>query len=388
MGFARSLGRTTLSRRTICGALGGALGTAALTLSAMPAGAGVSPGSLFIGPQTTLSEIGSTIPSNGDVNPYGVAVVGRSQGTEVAGDVLVSNFNSGPPPAGLQGLGTTIVQLNPDAAPNATPQVFAQIDPSHLPGACPGGVGLTTALSILPGGWVVVGSLPTSDDTTIAGAGCLLVLDNTGHVVETFSGGSINGPWDMTSVSFGRFSELFFTNVLNGTVQAAGTPVDQGTVVRAILRTPRFGPPDLVATTVIASGFPEELDSAALVIGPTGVTLGRNDASLFVADTLDNRIAEIPFPAIRLHSAGVGTPISTGGDLNSPLGLATTPDGNLLAANAGDGNLVEISPSGAQLGEKTISPGGGGALFGLALSSHSAAVYFVDDSENQLNVLH
>jgi hypothetical protein len=365
MGFARSLGRTTLSRRTICGALGGALGTAALTLSAMPAGAGVSPGSLFIGPQTTLSEIGSTIPSNGDVNPYGVAVVGRSQGTEVAGDVLVSNFNSGPPPAGLQGLGTTIVQLNPDAAPNATPQVFAQIDPSHLPGACPGGVGLT-----------------------IAGAGCLLVLDNTGHVVETFSGGSINGPWDMTSVSFGRFSELFFTNVLNGTVQAAGTPVDQGTVVRAILRTPRFGPPDLVATTVIASGFPEELDSAALVIGPTGVTLGRNDASLFVADTLDNRIAEIPFPAIRLHSAGVGTPISTGGDLNSPLGLATTPDGNLLAANAGDGNLVEISPSGAQLGEKTISPGGGGALFGLALSSHSAAVYFVDDSENQLNVLH
>jgi hypothetical protein len=46
---------------------------------------------------------------NGDVNPYGVAVVGRSQGAEVAGDVLVSNFNSGPPPAGLQGRGTTIV---------------------------------------------------------------------------------------------------------------------------------------------------------------------------------------------------------------------------------------------------------------------------------------
>ena len=56
-------------------------------------------------------------------------------------------------------------------------------------------------------------------------------------------------------------------------------------------------------------------------------------------------------------------------------------------ANGGDGNLVEISPSGSQVGEKTISPGGGGALFGLALSRDGSALYFVDDSENQLNVL-
>lgn len=387
MGFARSIGSSPPSRRSWCAALGGAMGIAAMTLAAIPAGAMVSPGPLFVGPHTTVSEIGSTVPSNGDVNPYGVAVVSRSQGTEVAGDVLVSNFNSGPAPAGLQGLGTTIVQLDPSAAPDATPHVFAQIDPDHLPGACPGGVGLTTALAILPGGWVVVGSVPTSNGTTITGAGCLLVLDNTGHVVETFSGGPIDGPWDMTSVSVGRVSDLFFTNVLNGTVAAAGSQVDQGTVVRAVLRTPQFGPPDLVATTVIASGFPEELNSAALVIGPTGVALGRDGASLFVADTLDNRIAEIPFPATRLHSAGVGTPISTGGDLNGPLGLATAPDGNLLAANGGDGNLVEVSPSGVQLGEKIITPGGAGALFGLAVSGNSRALYFVDDSENQLNVL-
>jgi hypothetical protein len=363
------------------------MGIAAMTLAAIPAGAVVSAGSLFVGPRTTVSEIGPTVSPNGDVNPYGVAVVSRSEGTEVAGDVLVSNFNSGPGPAGLQGLETTIVQLDPGAAPDATPQVFAQIDPGHLPGACPGGVGLTTALAILPGGWVVVGSLPTSDGTTITSAGCLLVLDDTGHVVETFSGGPIDGPWDMTSLSVGRVSELFFTNVLNGTVAAGGSQVDQGTVLRAVLLTSRYGPPDLVATTVIASGFPEELNSVALVIGPTGVALGRDDASLFVADTLDNRVVEIPFPAIRLHSAGVGTPVSTGGDLNGPLGLATAPDGNLLAVNGGDGNLVEMSPSGVQLGEKVITPGGAGALFGLAVPGNARALYFVDDSENQLNVL-
>ncbi len=82
-----------------------------------------------------------------------------------------------------------------------------------------------------------------------------------------------------------------------------------------------------------------------------------------------------------------GEPVSTGGNLNAPLGLATTPNGDLLAVNGGDGNLVEVSPSGSQVGEKTISPGGGGALFGLALSKDGSALYFVDDSENKLNVL-
>ena len=232
----------------------------------------------------------------------------------------------------------------------------------------------------------MVGSLPTSDGTTITGAGCLLVLDSSGQVVETFSGGAINGPWDMTSFSVGAFTELFFTNVLNGTVSAGGSVVDQGTVVRALLVTSPAGPPRLLGTSVIASGFPEELNSAALVIGPTGVALGQNGA-LYVADTINNRITAVPSAVFRLRSAGVGIPVSTGGDLNGPLGLATTPNGNLLAANGGDGNLVELSPWGAQLGEKTISPGGGGALFGLALSKDGSALYFVDDSENQLNVL-
>ena len=349
----------------------GAMGVAMVTLVAGPAGAVALASSSFVGQGTTVSEIGPTVPPNGDVNPYGVAVVSQSQGTEVAGDVLVSNFNSGPGPAGLQGRGTTIVQVDPQAGPNAMPQLFAQIDPQHLPGACPGGVGLTTALSILPGGWVVVGSLPTSDGSTISGAGCLLVLDKSGHVVETFSGGPINGPWDMTSLSTGSLSELFFTNVLNGTVQAGGSVVDQGTVVRAVLLTSPYGPPRMLTMSVIASGFPEELNSAALVIGPTGVALNRIGV-LYVADTVGNRITAIPLAAFRLPSSGVGIPVSTGGDLNGPLGLATTPNGNLLVANGGDGNLVELSPSGAQLGEKSISPAGGGALFGLAVSADGA----------------
>ena len=114
----------------------------------------------------------STVPANGDVNPYGVAVVQRTSGKLVRGHVLVSNFNNG---QNLQGTGTTIV----DIAPNGTLTVFATISAASLPGPCPGGVGLTTALSVLSNGWVIVGSLPTSDGTSAtAKAGCLLVLNN------------------------------------------------------------------------------------------------------------------------------------------------------------------------------------------------------------------
>ncbi len=47
----------------------------------------------------------------------------------------------------------------------------------------------------------------------------------------------------MTSVSSGDVSDLFFTNVLNGTVQAGGSVVHEGTVVRAVLLHLASGPP-------------------------------------------------------------------------------------------------------------------------------------------------
>lgn len=60
--------------------------------------------------------------------------------------------------------------------------MFAQLKANELPGECPGGVGLTTALAVLPHGWVVVGSLPTTDGTAAtAQAGCLIVLDSNGE---------------------------------------------------------------------------------------------------------------------------------------------------------------------------------------------------------------
>jgi len=369
----------------------GTLAAAAFVM-APAAGAQAQSPSSFIGHFPTLSTIASTVPANGDVNPYGTVVIKQSAGKLHRGDVLISNFNDS---NNQQGTGTTIVEVSPGGVLTQ----FAGIDATTLPGSCPGGVGLTTALSVLPGGWVVVGSLPTSDGTSAtAQAGCLIVLDSNGNVRETISGHGINGPWDMTSLSVGNISELFVTNVLNRTVASSPNTVNKGTVLRLVLLTGNFVP-KLLAVTTIGSGFGERTDPAALVVGPTGVGLN-SQGTLFVADSVSNRITAIPNAAFRLSSAGTGQTVTTGGALNTPLGLAVAPNGDVLTVNALDGFLVETTPGGTQVDTRLLdntvpspqttppTPPGSGALFGLAVAPHGAGVYYVDDATNTLNLLH
>jgi DNA-binding beta-propeller fold protein YncE len=80
--------------------------------------------------------------------------------------------------------------------------------------------------------------------------------------------------------------------------------------------------------------------------------------------------------------------VSTSGLLNMPLGLTLAPDGDILTVNAGDGNIVETTPGGTQTASATIGPNGAGSLFGLAVMPGGSGIYFVDDSENQLNLFH
>ena len=333
------------------------------------------------GDDLTVSVVSSTVPANGDVNPYGVARVEHTKGNLHAGNILVSNFNNS---ANLQGTGTTIVEISPQG----TMSLFAQIDPGHLPGPCPGGVGLTTALVVLRSGWVVVGSLPTSDGTAAtAQAGCLIVLDSMGNAVETIAGSPIDGPWDMTATETGHHAALFVTNVLNGTVAAGGAVVNQGTVVRIDLSTSPGMMPQVNSMTAIGDSFSERTDPAALVIGPTGVGLS-HDGVLYVADSLNNRIAAIPDAISRQSSAGTGTTVTTGGTLNDPLGLAVGHHG-IATVNGGDGFLVITQPDGTQVFTKLLdstgTPPGSGALFGLAFAPEG--LFFVDDATNTLNVL-
>jgi hypothetical protein len=381
------------TRPAVATALVGVAVAALATASPAFAGTNFS----YLSQFTNVSTLASTVPptntppkpGDGDVNPYGVAVVQESTGRLHQGDILVSNFNNS---SNAQGTGTTIVEISP----SGTQTVFARIP------QLAGGTGLTTALAILPRGFVIVGSLPTTNGkANTATAGALIILDNHGHIVKVLSGGDINGPWDLTAVSRGDDAAVFFTNVLNGTVAATtdftmtGPVVNQGTVVRLTLDFDH-GFPQVTSNTIIGSGFPEQTDPNALVIGPTGVGLSRH-GTLYVADTVDSTIRAIPDALFRHSSAGEGFLVSssdqTVSHLNGPLGLAMAPNGNIITVNAGDGFIVETSPHGTVENVQLIDttpppgPGGAGALFGLAIAPYHQGVYFVDDISNTLNLL-
>jgi hypothetical protein len=354
-----------------------------------------------LNPSLQPATLASTMPPTGDVNPYGVWRVQRSIGKLQEGHILVSNFNNS---ANLQGTGSTIVDVSPQGA--AT--LFAQIDPNSLPGPCPGGVGLTTALAVLRSGWVIVGSLPTIDGTSAtAQAGCLIVLDHSGSPVETFYGTLINGPWDMTAVDTDGGAFLFVATVLNGTVAANGGVVDGGAILRINVSASDTQMPTIESITVVASGFEERTDPAALVIGPTGLglsprcesgdhrdcktILGRDGGRvLYIADPLLDRIQAIPHALDRTTSAGVGVTFSSGGSLNGPLGLTVSEGGHVFTVNSNDGLITEMNRNGAQIAtlllDKSGTPPGAGALFGLAFNGRGQVV-FVDDAANTLNVI-
>ncbi len=331
----------------------------------------------YLGGFKTVCIVSTTVPPKGDVNPYGIAVVPASKGHLVAGDVLVSNFNDS---KNLQGTGTTIMEISPAGKAH----VFADL--AHQ---TKDRVGLTTALAVFSRGFVIVGSLPTIDGTArTATAGALYVLNSYGHLVETIKGGGINGPWDMASYDGGGFGVLFVTNVLNGTVAGHGSAVDHGTVVRIVLDLTE-ATPDVLQRQVVGSGFSEQTNAAALVIGPTGVALSRN-GTLYVNDTIGNRVTAISDALFRRSSAGTGSLVSSGQFLHAPLGLVIAPDGDLIAADAASGQLVEVTPAGAQIEWPTVdssgTPPGAGALFGLTIVPGAKGVYFVDDATNTLDI--
>jgi hypothetical protein len=331
----------------------------------------------------TFSQIASTVPANGDVNPYGLALVPTSTGKLVAGNLLVSNFND---KANDQGTGTTIVQISP--AGKQSP--FATVNASDLPGQCPGGVGLTTALSILPGGYVVVGSLPTTNGkSATAQLGCLIVLDSSGKPVSTIASPNIQGPWDMTAVSKGNMSTLFVSNALNGGAAKGVHTIKNSTVLRIDMQTEAGSPPKVISEQVVAKEIPWRDDPEALVIGPTGVALASN-GTLYLADTEGNRIAAIPQALTRATAAAHGgETVTSGGKLMQPLGLTIAPNGDILSTNAGDGNIVETTPAGKQLvAVSADKKTGAGSLFGLVVVPGNRGVYYVDDGENTLQILH
>jgi hypothetical protein len=315
----------------------------------------------------------STVPPNGDVNPYGVAFVpaGVPKGGTIApGDILVSNFND---QANQQGAGTTIVDV---PASGGAPTVFFQGQ---------AGLGLTTALAVLKEGLVLVGNLPTADGMcATAQAGSLLVINSSGQLLATLTEPDIDGPWDMTVHEQGRGGVLIFiSNALSGTVIRLDARVVPGGLT-------------ILSHTQIASGYMHRCDPAALVVGPTGLVYDPSLDVLYVASTEDNKIFAVRHAASTAHDGGTGHLVyEDSTHLHGPLGMAQAPNGDLLVANSdvinSDPNqpseIVEFTVSGHFVKQLSVDPAQG-ASFGLAVASGRGGTRFayVDDAANTLTI--
>lgn len=329
----------------------------------------------------------NTVPENGDQNPYALVVAPVSTGTIKQGDVLVGNFNNA---ANLQGTGSTIVNYHPDTKQLS---LFATV-PRDLK-ACPGGIGLSTAMTMLKSGWIIVGSTPSNDGTTnTKGAGCLIVIDNQGKVASTIVSDNINDPWgNMAVVDNGDHATLFVSNAGFGVGKADGDPpvFKQATILRLDLDIPAGKPPVVKQETVIASGFGAQADKGVFLVGPTGLALSQDQKLLYASDAIGNRVTEIDDPMTRDSSAGVGRQVTADGFLHRPLAMVTAPNGHLLVTNALNGQVVEIDPvANKQLyarwidTDKAQSPPGNGDLFGIAMTPEGDGFYFVQDDVNTL----
>jgi hypothetical protein len=334
----------------------------------------------------------STVTDNGDLNPYAVVVAPVSAGKIQKDDVLVDNFNN---ISNLQGTGTTIVDYNPTTKQTT---LFAKL-PAKLP-ECSGGIGLTTAMTMLKSGWVIVGSTPSTDGTTATkGTGCVLVIDPNGQLVSAWSGPTIDGPWgDIASVDKGDSAILFISMAGFGLQSPdvrdpeSGYPVTvkKATVLRLELSIPAGKPPVLLSQTIVGSGFSQRADRDNFMFGPTGLALGADD-TLYVTDGMDNQITAIDHATTRTDSAGTGRLVTEKGLLSWPLAMATTPQGHLLVCNGRNGQVVEVDPiAGKQIyaqwidSDQAQTPPGNGDLFGIAMKPDGKGFYYVEDDVNTL----
>ena len=311
----------------------------------------------------------STVPENGDLNPYGVSFIPKNfpSGAAKYGDILVSNFNNND---NLQGTGSTIV----DISSNGSTSVFFQGT---------GLMGLTTALNVLENGFVLVGNFPSADGTCEhAQTGSILVIDKNGKQIQAIEDPSfINGPWDSTLYDEGTKAKLFLSNALTGTV------------VRIDLSVSATGV-KVKNKTQIASGYQHQCDAITFVDAPTGLVYIPKEDMLFVASTMDNAVFAVPNAGTTKKDEGQGISIfSNEKYLHGPLAMMQAPNGNLVVSNndAIEPNpkhvsaLTEFTPQGKFIKQISVDAKPGGA-FGLNAQSSDDVSRFaaVDDNENIL----
>ena len=354
---------TVAGASTSAGASGTTTGASPTTGGNGSATTGAPPPKPFIG-SLGIVTLGSTVdPTNGDQNPYGLAIAPLTAGFMTEGDLVICNFNDA---ANVQGNGTTIEVLHP--VPGSMPTRLVQ--DNNLKGCA--------AVAVDPAGNTLA---------TAFSADLVPKYDPNGTLISTLASGPWSGPWgDAYAPAFGRGNPTFA--VSNAT---------SGTVVRASSSSPFKFDTIITGFTLNAGHVP------GMILGPAGLTYDLTSDTLFAVDSNKNRLlafkgySTLPANAIALSGDSFTGPFASsarvvfsGAPLNGPLSAAELFNGDLIVANTADNNLVEISQSGALQATQNLDPGAAGALFGLAVSGLNAGeaqIFFNDDNDNTVKVM-
>jgi hypothetical protein len=309
----------------------------------------------------------STIPSNGDTTPYGLAFVPHDFPDDASispGKLLVSNFNS----STTAGQGTTIITVDPRSGKTG---LFFQ-------GNSP--IGFTNALTIARVGLVFGGSLPTSGGTAVPGP--LDVFDAEGHLLTQLeSSHLVGGPWGMALNDRGNTAQLFVSNIFDTKGNFAGS------ITRLDVSLSATGITVKDAIT-IANGYTSAADTAGTVVGPAGLAYDSVNDTLYVAAEGNNAIYKLKGAGSTTTSLGKGQVVFDDQTvLHGPLGLIFAPNGDLITANADPthfpptatdpSEIIEVTPGGTLVRKFSIDPNPGSAFAVLVKGEDRPSEQFV-----------
>ncbi len=282
----------------------------------------------------TTTTIGSTVDAaNGDSNPYGLTIATATTGMVTAGDLIVCNFND---KAGVSGNGTTIEDLSPMAG--SMPKRIAQ--DASLKGC--------DSLALNASGSAIWAAAYTANDNPI--------FKTSGNLATTLA---TSYPW------MHPWGQVFAAPSMSSGVTANpafyATDATNGSVVEISIT-----PTGFVYTT-IATGFPVNLASTYGILAPAGLTYDPNTDTLYIVSSANNtivalsKVSTIPDKGITVATASSSTGsygttaasttftgpaaaqakvIFAGSPLNYPVSSALLYNGDLVAGNTGDNNMV------------------------------------------------
>jgi sugar lactone lactonase YvrE len=323
----------------------------------------------------------NTNASNGDTNPYGVAVVPQTIGSLVAGNLLIADFNNA---GGTSGAGTSIVQVNPQTGMTTDFATAQTLGNAALTGP--------VEIAINPANdYVWVGDFGTAADGS---ASNYLVISPTGALVSvesnaTVAGNPSLGSWTnpfagvwgaAVGVNASTMATSFYWTNIAGTASAAGS----GEVWRTNPQGPSL--PANSTFTPLAVGLPA---NPSMLLGPKGLAYDPQNDTLYVTDSANNAVYAIPHAST---ATGPVTPklLYQNGPLSQPQDLALYPHSGLLvtvngsAGPRGNNDMVGISTTGMLRGVVDLAsrqPAGG--LFGVApgpLASHRFPTLYYDNA--------